>query len=305
MGSSARDVVQGLGDALAGVNRNNEFLKGEQIGADVNEKRAQTEAAMGLARQRRIEAEVTEAKKQRQDQIAAQTAAQLADPDNAPLGAIIAAGAGSDYAGAMSGRNSAQQYRERATVATPAPLGDTVAEANRQAALEALAPASALQSQRPRSPGAPVVVKDEDGNDVFVAPADAPGKRPGSKPAAQPGPTTHMRDIEYLTAHGWSANDAQQMVMGPKANPEALYNAVLNAELRNFKSPEDAAATAKAMVATRFGADAAEGASQPRGPDPEAAGLPRGVPKGSKLIGHTKDGGEVYELPDGSKVVAE
>jgi len=127
-----------------------------------------------------------------------------------------------------------------------------------------------------------------------------------ARPTAKPeGPTTHMRDIEYLKAHGYTEQDATDLTMGAKANPETLYNAVVQAELRNFAKPEDASKLAKQMVATRFGADAAEQASRPRQQDPASAGLPTGVPTGSKLVGHTKAGGEIYQLPDGSKVVAE
>src|SRR5882672_2316804 len=112
----ARDVVQSLGDALAGVDRNAEYLKGQQIGADVDEKRAQTEAAMANARQKRVEAEVAEAKKQRDDAIAAADTATLADPNKAPIGALIASGHGADYSGAMQGRLHGQEFSARQTV---------------------------------------------------------------------------------------------------------------------------------------------------------------------------------------------
>lgn len=266
MGASARDVVQSLGDALAGVNRNNEYLKGEQLGADVDEKRAQTEAAMTLARQHRIEAEISEAKKARQDQIAAATAAQLTAPD-APIGTMIAGGMGGDYASATQGMLHSQELGERRTIATPAPIGDAVADANRQAALEALAPSAAISAQSGR--GAPVVARDPDtGEDVYVTPHDATSNRmrPGSKPAPTPAAPTRSREVDYLVQHGWEQSEAEQLVFGQKANPESLYNAVYSTSLRNYDSEEEAQRKAKAAVTARFGAEAGTGAKQPKGP---------------------------------------
>jgi hypothetical protein len=314
MGATAHDVVQSLGDALAGVDRNAQFLKGQELGATIDEKRSSTEAAMALAKQRRIDAEVVEAKKQRDDAIAAMNTAQLTDPNTAPIGTMIAAGRGSDYSGATEGLLHSQQLGERRTVETPAPLGDDIAEARRQAALEALAPASAIATQR--GGGSPVIAQDPDnpGQDVYIPPrggspvqVTTPRGPSTARPASRPTPApTRSREVDYLVGKGWDQHEAEQLVFGPKANPESLYNAVYAAEVRNFAKPEDAAKAAKAAVVARFGADAGEQATTPQRPrDPGEPQLPGGVPRGSRLYGHTKDGHEVYETPDGSKLVVE
>ena len=54
---TAADVFTRLGDAISGVDREAAYATGMKQRADIDQSRAQTDAAMELARQRRLEAE--------------------------------------------------------------------------------------------------------------------------------------------------------------------------------------------------------------------------------------------------------
>ena len=313
MGASAHDVLQSLGDALAGVDRNTEFLKGEQLGADVNLKGSETEAAMALARQRRIDAEAAAAKKARDDAIAGTPNADLNDPERAPIGTMIAAGHGADYAGVQQGRLHGQEYGERQKIATPAPIGDVAAESAREASMDAIAPASAIAARSDR--GAPVVALDKDGNPIYVTPKAATRDRmsPGAKPATTQ-PTNQQKNIEYLKSLGVDENRAVALNFPErdKDTPDELYNAVVKELMHDpvLSDPAKADAAARKAVSIKFGTNAAALLGEhspivPTKPQPGAEALPEGLPPGSKQIGQTREGHAVYETPSGKRIVAE
>lgn len=330
MGSSAHDVLQSLGDALAGVNRNTEFMKGEELGATVDEKRAQTDSAMANARHQRAEAEVSEALKARNDRLDAMKTAELTNPETAPIGLIIASGHGADFSGAMEGRLRGQEYNLRSTISTPPPLGDDIAAATqanvgRSAAEDALAPASAIAGRDGgRGGGAPIIGYDEKGNAIYYTPKGTPVRQPGAggpgtgptiaaapRPVA-PQPTSREKDTKFLISLGIDPDTAARLNYPEhdKDTPEAFYNTVFESLMHDpvLSNPDKADAAARRAVENRYGANAAAvlGNKPPLVPHgSEDASLPEGIPQGSKAVGQTRSGGTVYELPNGKRVVAE
>lgn len=262
MSSTAADVATRLGDAIAGVDRTTQFYKGAKLAGDIDQTRAQTEASMALARQRRLAAEQAELTKRAVESAQAALNNPNADPMNAPLGDIVAGKLGSDYSGAMQGRNYGQQHNQRNTVATPegAQLGDTiVTEDMRRAAEDALAPGAAIATRRPRAPGSPVIVDDGAGGSVYVSPEDAPGRTPAARPAparAPQGPTTQSRQIDELIARGMDKDTATRLVYRRYPNAQAAFDSVYRAQLGQFATEAQAAEAARAAVEASYGAGA-------------------------------------------------
>lgn len=180
-----QDVVQGLGDALSGTDRAGAYRKGVAERANIDHTEAQTDAAMALARDRRLDAEKKERQKAAEDAVREQQN-KLNDPDEVPGADIMSAGLGAEYSGLQAGRAHAQTTREHQTVSTPAGLGDDTAEASRQAALESLAPATTIANQRPRAAGnEPLEITiDENGNSVYTRRSDSVGQKPGARPSS-------------------------------------------------------------------------------------------------------------------------
>lgn len=277
MSTRAMDVLGGLGDAIAGVDRDAAYRTGMKQRADIDATEAQAEAAMALAMERRRNAEMVELEKAARERFAAAAARPDWDPGATNIGDVVLGGMGSDYSGAMQGRNYGQQYGQRELVATPEGdmLGDQiVTDPMRQAALDALAPSAAVTMRRPRAPGAPVVVEDPDnpGQPLYVAPEDAVGRRPAARPSATSGQaTTQERNIEALMARGVDEQTAIEIVYNERPNPQAAYTAILNSTRLRYASDEEAEAAARATVEALYGVGALERANQPlidREPEP-------------------------------------
>lgn len=264
MSSTAADVATRLGDAIAGVDRTSAYMKGAKLSGDIDQTRAQTEASLSLARQRRIASEQAELEKRAVESLQQSLNAPGADPMNAPLGDIVAGKRGSDFSGAMQGRNYGQQFNQRATVGTPEgqPLGDSiVTEDMRRSAEDALAPGAAIATRRPRAPGSPVIVDDGAGGSVYVSPEDAPGQHPAARPVAPrpaPGATTQDRQIDELIARGMDKDTATRLVYRRYPNAHAAFDAVYRAQVGKFATNEQAQDAAQQAVEASYGPGALE-----------------------------------------------
>lgn len=187
-----RDVVQNLGDALAGVDREAAYRKGMAERADIDQTEAQTEAAMQLARDRRMDAEKKERQRAAEEALREQ-AATLNDPNALSGVDVMAAGMGDEYAGLQLGRTRAQDFQQSETIATPSQMfGDEIMtpqqshEGARIAAMEAQAPASALASRRTGNQPMEIVIDDQ-GNTIYMPRAQAAGERVGARPSTAQG----------------------------------------------------------------------------------------------------------------------
>lgn len=275
-----RDIVGNLGDAIAGVDRTGMFIQGQQARADLDKTTADTEAAMELAAQRRIDAELTEIERDTRKRVMAMDAATLADPLRAPLGDLVAGGMGSDYSGAMQGRNAGQQYIDRDIVGTPAGegLGDMiVTDPMRDASMDALSPASAIASRRPRSPGAPIVVEDpSDPTQTILIPntgggpitVDSPTGPVPARPRARPAaidnePTTQEQNIDALVARGVPEELAIRVVYNETPDPRGAYTQLYGALRRNFASDQEAELEARGLVEDLYGEGSIEATQEP------------------------------------------
>lgn len=192
------EVMQSLGDAISGTDREAAYRKGMGERADIDYTEAQTEAALQLARDRRLEAE----KKERQRAAEELLREQLANMEGGdqtgidPFG-VMAAGLGDEYAGLQLGRTRAQEYNLQETIATPSMgFGDDLAidpgiahEYEREAALEALSPNAALASRR-MGPDYEMVLQP-DGSSIYIPSRLAAGQPVGGRPSNAGGSSTN------------------------------------------------------------------------------------------------------------------
>lgn len=189
------DVMQSLGDALSGTDREAAYRKGMAERADIDATEAQTEAALQLARDRRNDAEKKERQRAAEEALREQ-AANLNDPNAVSGIDVMAAGLGDEYAGLQLGRGRGQEFELRETIAEPSMgmgLGDELDPAlaheyEREAALEALSPSSAIASRRMDPTLVPVL--QPDGTSVWMPRPQAAGDPVGAPPsrtAASPG----------------------------------------------------------------------------------------------------------------------
>ena len=274
------DVVRNLGDAVAGVDRNKAYIEGQQARADYDETQAQTDYAMEQARVRRLEAEKEEVAKRARERFETMSQTPDWDPGTANVGDLALAGMGSDYSGAMQGRNYGQQYQQRAIVGTPedAMIGENIVTAPmRDAAMDALSPSSAIAMRRPRAPGAPTVVTDpSDPENVILIPntggdpitVNTPQGPVPARPAARPsatatGPTTQERNIEGLVARGVPEETAIQVVYDERPDPVRTYTTILNSTRLRYATDEEAEAAAIAAVEELYGVGALDAAQEP------------------------------------------
>lgn len=312
-----KNVLSDLGDAIAGVDRDAAFQSGQLKRAQVDSTEAQADAAMALAMQRRAQAEQEEMAKEARQRFEAAAAAAGFDPSQANIGDLVLGGMGSDYSGAMQGRNYGQQYDQRELVGTPAgsELGDMiVTDDMRYAAEDALSPTAAIASRRPRTSGAPIVVADpEDPNNTILIPNQGgsaitvntpsgpqPARPRARPPAAGSGPqdTNQKRNFEWLVNElGVERNEALRIATNTDVNPVQVYENARNRALAQYASEEDAHAAGMAAVAQ------IPTLQPPLLPPEDDAGAD--LPEGSKLVGHTRSGAEVYETPDGQRFVVE
>lgn len=198
----APEVLQSLADAIGGVDREGMYRKGMAERADIDLTQAQTDAALQLARDRRLDAQRKEREAAAQEALREQLANMepgatdqtALDPFNVMVG-----GLGDEYAGLQLGRGRAQEYNLKETVATPsmgfgdealAELDPAMAhEFQREAALEAMSPSSALATRR-MDPSYEMVLQP-DGTSIYV-PTELAGFRPvGGRPSQAGGSATN------------------------------------------------------------------------------------------------------------------
>src|SRR5688500_11854463 len=162
----APEVLQSLADAIGGVDREGMYRKGMAERADIDHTQAQTEAAIQLARDRRLDAQEKEriaaAQEELREQLRkAQAEGHGADQTGVDPFSTMMAGFGDEYAGLQQGRLRAQEYNLTDRIATPSmAFGDEVydadaaldAEYSREAALEALAPGPAVTARHMQEP---------------------------------------------------------------------------------------------------------------------------------------------------------
>lgn len=172
-----KDILQNLGDAVAGVDREAAFMEGQQARSEIDYTRSQTDAAIELARQRRAQAERELMINEARARVREMDPAAMADQG---MGDIVVSELGSSYAGATQGRLREQEHGFRGTIADPA--GD---QATRIAAAQAVSP-SRLSGEGLGDEVAWEVVQGEDGNPVLVPAAQAGGRTPMTRlnPAA-------------------------------------------------------------------------------------------------------------------------
>ncbi len=176
------DTLTRLGDAIAGVDRQGAYLSGLETRGKLDYQRTATEAALELARQRRADTVRAQLENQAIQQLSEMETGQLANPDTAPLGLILAGKAGSDYAGGMLGRGRGQEFNLRQDVANP-DLGEAV----RVAAMEALAPGSGISARNPSAPEPLEITVGPDGQTVYTPRSQAAGMTVGARPSTPAG----------------------------------------------------------------------------------------------------------------------
>lgn len=181
-------VLQRLGDAVAGVDRQGAAIQGmqdrallDQRRAGIESSRAQTEAAFALAHQRRVQAEREQAEFE-----AAQAAhdALLADPNAVPMGDLVLGNLGTSYSGATQGRLRTQEHGFRSTIADPTggQADPALGEQVRRAAAQAVYPNALARGEVDANAPLEIVMTDE--GPRFVQRPEAVGMAPGARPSA-------------------------------------------------------------------------------------------------------------------------
>jgi hypothetical protein len=312
MSTRAGDVFQRIGDALAGVDPNAQYLQGRKLGAEeqyieagTGERKSQTEAAMELARQRRVENEIKENQKAANDRLEQARIAAAADPNFDPskinIFDLIGAHAGAEYSGAMEGRNKGQQFDERAVVGTPAgqpqPLGTggigdaVVTEAMRAANEDALNPGSAIASRRGGGP--PITAQDPDDptKSIYLPPrggqpvsVTTPGGSKTARPAPKPAtpkpetPSNQEKRTRELEARGVPEERALEIVNYHGANAQSTYSGIKSRLLQGgFYSDKEASDLARSITEETYGAGALEAAQAPILDDTGGDDIPEGT----------------------------
>src|SRR3972149_730368 len=181
-----RNVMQSLGDAISGVDREGAYRKGMAERADIDQTEAQTEAAMALARDRQLDSEKKERERAAAQALREQQA-DLNDPGKVSTMDLMESGFGAEYSAAQQGRGHAQDYLQKETIGTPSQgMGDEVftpeqtQEALRVAAMEAQAPAAAVASRRPGAQQFEMVLQP-DGSSAYVPRPEAAGQTVGGR----------------------------------------------------------------------------------------------------------------------------
>lgn len=317
----AREVVQRLGDALAGVDREAAYRKGMAERADIDQTEAQTDAALALARDRRLDAEKKERQRAAEEEIRRREA-DLNDPTKAPGAAIMEAGFGDEFAGLQLGRTRAQDFTQSETIATPSQMfGDEIMspqqshEAARVAAMEAQAPGSAVAARRTGNVPLEITI-DAQGNTVYTPRPEAAGMRVGARPSNAAGAQTTggLRTADASLIYRQAAG-----LFGGTYDPLTGRFAGLDPE--GAQSVQRIASRASVIfkaggvdhaTAVDQALDEAQSAEATGGEIPPQFGdaldettPPPGIPQGSTLIGHTRSGAAVYQTPDGQQLVAE
>lgn len=218
----APEVLQSLADAIGGVDREAAYRKGMAERSDIDLTQAQTDAALQMARDRRLDAE-------RKERAAAAEEALREQLANLPPGStdhtgldpfnVMASGFGDEYAGYEQGRGRAQEFNLRETVATPSMgmgLGDAIDPAlshefDREAALEAMAPQAALASRRMDPTLEPVL--QPDGSSIYMRRPDAVGQPVGAPPSRAGGAATNAGGLSSAVS-GLIYRQASQLYGG-------------------------------------------------------------------------------------------
>jgi hypothetical protein len=196
----APQVLQSLADAIGGVDREGMYRKGMAERADIDATEAQTEAAIQLARDRRLDAQEKERVAAAQEELREQIRRAQAEAPPGSRGMdqtaldpfnVMQAGFGDEYAGQQQGRLRAQEYnfRERVGEPTTMALGEEIEQIDpalahemlRESSLEALAPASALATRR-MDPSFEMVLQP-DGSSIYLPSEQAGGQPVGGRPS--------------------------------------------------------------------------------------------------------------------------
>jgi hypothetical protein len=318
----ALEIVQRLGDALAGIDREAAYRKGMAERADIDQTEAQATAALALARDRQLDAEKKERERAAAEEIRRREA-ELNDPTKLPSAAIMEAGFGDEYAGLQLGRTRAQEFGHLETIGTPSQMfGDELMtpqqshEAARIAAMEAQAPASALASRRTGNQPMEIVIDDQ-GNTVYVPRAQAAGQRVGARPstgssgAAQPGGlTVAAQSAIYRQAAGAFGGTYDPVTgrfggLDPDSVTKMQRVASRATAIVRDQGLDIATAVDQALQEARTAAEAGGEIPPQFGAALDESAPPPGIPQGSTLIGHTANGAPVYRTPDGQQLVAE
>jgi hypothetical protein len=298
-----------LGDAFTGTDRTGAYIEGQQKRAAYDETRAQTDAAMELAKQRRIEAEIKEIERLQRDRVQWMDTATLANPQTAPLGALIAGQMGGDYSNVMTGRGHAQEQGFKDVVATPAgqELGDQIVTPElRQSNLEALAPASALYGGRPGT-GSPIIGLDDNGQPIYFTPPSRAGttqpvRQPGGAtvtPGTRPGqPSNQEKLYNFMVGLGVPQNVALDTAMNDTRDPAGAYLRIYTAIRSAFGSDEEAKTAARAQVEAIYGPGSIEQAQV--GPIPQPPGAEEQWNEGDTV--YNPQTGERLQLSNGQWV---
>jgi hypothetical protein len=201
----AREVFQSLADAISGTDREAAYRKGVAERSDIDYTQAQTEAAMQLARDRRLGNEEKErmaaAREALREEYTRLGASGSQDQAGIDPFAVMESGFGDEYAGQQLGRGRAQEYNLRETISTPSMgmgLGDEIDPAiaheyEREAALEALSPSSALASRRMDTNME--MVLQPDGSSIYVPRPQAAGQPVGARPSSATGSAANAGGI--------------------------------------------------------------------------------------------------------------
>jgi len=248
------EILKNLGDAITGTDRDAAYREGLLERAELDNRRAQTDSAFALAKQRQIQAELEEQELEFLGQIAELDAAGLAGSP----GMVTAAGRGSDYAGTQLGLNRYQEHGFREELADP--MTDPM---TREAVAGAMSPGAVVGLGDDLLDEPLEIVVNEDGSTSFVRRSEAVGRQPGSRPSTAAAPA-RTRQIDDLVARGMPEELAISLAYGRDDDPRTAHELVYRALLANyFYDEEEALQMANEYVELAFGAGATTRMSQP------------------------------------------
>jgi hypothetical protein len=318
-GQTLGGVATRIGDAIAGVDRTGAHQAGQQQFYELEDAslqpdltRAQTDAAMELANERREEAKIREQIRQARERVRQMENQDIVNLATSPYADLIVGELGSDYSSVMQGRNTGQEFDQRATVATPAGsmLGDElVTDDARVAAMEALSPASGVAARRPSSASEPLELVQTPEGAVYVPRSQAVGARPAPRPtASSTGPTSQARNIDDLVRRGVPEELAVKIVYNEIVDPRDAFRQIFTAARRTFANEEQARAEAERLIGELYGPEALREILEPMIPGEQRAGPELGdglldddvVPVDDEATYLQLPSGTLFRAPDGS-----
>lgn len=180
------EILERLGDAITGTDRQGATLQGRQARSELDQRRARTQAAMEQAAVRRAQAEreAAELESALSARDALNEPGTTGDPASVPLGDLVMGGQGSDYAGAMQGQLRSQEFGNRRTIADPSVEDPEVRRRSAQAVEpSALAEPPGLGDE---TVGPLELVETPEGP-RYMRREDAVGQAPAARPSAAGG----------------------------------------------------------------------------------------------------------------------